>query len=42
MRASGAEVLDAIRETKDLSAETAEKLDKALTDFTAIFLAGNK
>ena len=42
MRASGAEVLDAIRETKDLSAETAAKLDKALTDFTAIFLAGNK
>ena len=42
MRASGAEVLDAIRETKDLSAETAEKLDKALNDFTAIFLAGNK
>ncbi len=42
MRASGAEVLDAIRETKDLSAETAEKLDKALADFTAIFLAGNK
>ena len=42
MRASGAEVLDAIRETKDLSAETAEKLDKALTDFTAIFLAGTK
>jgi len=42
MRASGAEVLDAIRETKDLSAETAAMLDKALTDFTAIFLAGNK
>ena len=42
MRASGAEVLDAIRETKDLSAETAAKLDKALTDFTAIFLAGTK
>ena len=42
MRASGAEVLDAIRETKDLSAETAAKLDKALTDFTAIFLAGIK
>ncbi|MBR4875900.1 MAG: F0F1 ATP synthase subunit alpha, partial [Clostridia bacterium] len=42
MRASGAEVLDAIRETKDLSAETAAKLEKALTDFTAIFLAGNK
>ena len=42
MRASGAEVLDAIRETKDLSAETAAKLEKALTDFTAIFLAGTK
>ena len=42
MRASGAEVLDAIRETKDLSAETAAKLEKALTDFTAIFLAGIK
>ena len=32
----------AIRETKDLSAETAAKLEKALTDFTAIFLAGTK
>ena len=42
MRASGAEILDAIRETKDLSAETAAKLEKALTDFTAIFLAGTK
>ncbi len=36
------DVLAAIRETKDLSAETSEKLDKALSDFTALFLAQNR
>ncbi|MGM9638997.1 MAG: F0F1 ATP synthase subunit alpha [Butyricicoccaceae bacterium] len=42
MRVSGAEVLEEIRQTRDLKPETAEKLDKALGDFTAIFLAGVK
>ena len=42
MRVSGAEVLEEIRQTRDLKPETAAKLDKALGDFTAIFLAGVK
>ena len=42
MRVSGAEVLEEIRQTRDLKPETAQKLDKALGDFTAIFLAGVK
>ena len=42
MRVSGAEVLEEIRQTRDLKPETAGKLDKALGDFTAIFLAGVK
>ena len=42
MKTTGVDVLDAIRETKDLKPETEEMLKKALTDFTAIFLAANK
>ena len=42
MRVSGAEVLEEIRQTRALKPETAAKLDKALGDFTAIFLAGVK
>ncbi|MBQ2327254.1 MAG: F0F1 ATP synthase subunit alpha [Clostridia bacterium] len=42
MKTTGSDVLDAIRETKDLKPETEEMLKKALTDFTAIFLAANK
>ena len=42
MRAGGAEVLEEIHQTRDLKPETAQKLDKALGDFTAIFLAGVK
>ena len=42
MRTQGQDVLDDIRTTKDLSAETSAKLDKALEDFTAIFLADKR
>ncbi|MBQ3063017.1 MAG: F0F1 ATP synthase subunit alpha [Clostridia bacterium] len=42
MKTTGVDVLDAIRETKDLKPETEEMLKKALTDFTAIFPAANK
>ena len=42
MRTQGQDVLDDIRTTKDLSAETSAKLDKALEDFTAVFLADKR
>ena len=42
MRTQGQDVLDDIRTTKDLSAETSAKLDKALGDFTAVFLADKR
>lgn len=40
MRTQGEDILKAIRETKVLSDETDAALNKALTDFTAVFLAG--
>jgi len=42
MRNQGAAVLESIRDTKDLSKETSEALDKALGEFTSVFLAQNK